>query len=110
MANAGNNPAFEEDIAAEEGHSEDQEIQVDDTSEGNNLEREFNGRPAQLPPPPPRIQQPAPRGYEPPAIIPRRGFGSPKFPTRRQFAPKGSMSPDRLVEREYKFPLQPQHF
>ncbi len=46
MANAGNNPAFDEDIAAEEGYNEDQEIQVDDTSEGNNLEREFNGRPA----------------------------------------------------------------
>ncbi len=42
--------------------------------------------------------------------MPRRGFGSPDFPARRQFAPKGSMSPDRPLEREYKFPLQPQHF
>ncbi len=75
MANAGNNPAYEEDIVAEEGHSEDQEIQVDDTSEGNNIEREYNGRPAQ-PPPPPRAQQPAPRGYDPPAITPRRSFVS----------------------------------
>ena len=107
MANIGNNPAYEEDIVAEEGHSEDQEIQVDDASEGNNVERECNGRPTQPPPPPPRVQQPALRGYDPPAVIPRRGFGSPDSPTRRHLVPEGSMSPDRLVEREYKFPLQP---
>ncbi len=41
MANTGNNPACEEEIVAEECHSEEQEIQVDDASEGNNVEREY---------------------------------------------------------------------
>ena len=110
MANIGNNPAFEEDVPPEEGHNETQEIQAGDTNEGNMFSQEFNGRPAQPPPPPPRVQQPVPRTFEPPAVIPRRGFGSPEFPARHPFAHEGSASPERVIERDYKFPLQPQHF
>ena len=107
MANVGNNSAFEEDIAVEEGYNEDPEIQVDDVNPGNVLGHEFNGRVVQPPPPPPRVLQPVPRGYEAPAVIPRRGFGSPEFPAMRPFAHEDSTSLERLVEREYKFPLQP---
>ena len=107
MANVRNNPAFEEDIAAEEGYNEDPEIQVDDVNPRNALGHEFNGRAAQPPPPPPRVPQPVLRGYEAPAIIPRRGFGSPEFTVMRPFAHEGRTSLERLIEREYKFPLQP---
>ena len=83
MANIGNNPAYEEEIIAEEDHMEEQEIQVDDIIEGNNVEHEYNGRPVQPPPPPPRIRQPVLQGHDPPGIIQRRGLGSPDFPARR---------------------------
>ena len=110
MANIGNTPAYEEEIIAEEDHMEEQEIQVDDATEGNNVEHEYNGRPFQPPPPPPRIRQPTLQGHDPPGVIQRRGLGSPDFPARRQHVPEGSMSSNRPMEREYKFPLQPQHF
>ena len=89
MANVENNPAFEEEIGAEEDYNEIQEIQADDINEGNNIGREFNGRPAQPTPPPPRVPQPVPRGYEAPTVIPRRGFSNPEFPPRCSFAPEG---------------------
>ena len=98
MANVGNNLAFEEDIAAEEGYNDDEEIQVDDVNPGNALGHEFNGRAAQPPPPPPRVPQPVPRGYEAPTVILRRGFGSLEFPARRPFAYEGNTSPKRLIE------------
>ena len=92
MANIGNNPAYEEEIIAEEDHMEEQEIQVNDGIEGNNDEHEYNGRPFQPPPPQPRIRQPALQGHDPPGVIQRRGLGSPDFPARRQHVPEGSMS------------------
>ncbi len=83
MANIGNNPAYEEEITAEEDHMEEQEVQADDGTERNNVEHENNGRVFQPPPPPPRARQPALQGHDPPGGMQRRGLVNPDFLARR---------------------------
>lgn len=118
MANATNNPIFEEDTAVEDEYNEIGEIQAADEAKVNAIDREPDARAAaqraapepralQPPPPPPRAQkQFMPRGYEAPVVAPRRGFGSPGFASKRPFISlAGSGSLERSYELEYKFPL-----